>query len=177
MRSLWPSSSGRRACEPSSIQPMLTAGGGQGLLTQTENVMHSSQAVRGLCLLSMSLAAGCLPLCPQTNCIPPPSLMVYVTDAATDAPLGDAVVLEISGPTRRILEGEEAFCPDVHCRSLRNIARARIQVSAEGYEPVELSVEIPSDGCGQISQMRVVGLQRLGSSQQAVVAEDSVEGC
>lgn len=123
--------------------------------------------------LWVALLSGCSLLCPQPGCVNP-SVLIFVTDAETNAPL-DSVIVEVTTRfgTTALVE-QQVGCPSANCRSFvhNGVDVADFTVRAEGYDEAALQVPIPRDACDrQVTQRRDVALRRLGSGVAALVSE------
>jgi hypothetical protein len=126
----------------------------------------------------MLCSAGCALFCPEAKrCASNGAVVIRVVDADTSAPIsGPSVVASRDG---REIEGGscplDEFGPD-NCRAFGEPGRYHVRVSAAGYVSTELDVEAERDICGDFtSQVREVGLQRLGTSSAPLIS--NFEGC
>ena len=136
-------------------------------------------------LAALLVAAGCSLFCPgPSDCISNGAVVVKVVDAETKAPIVDATVLASSGSASAT---EVANCPydfaqggadagPSNCRAIQSPGKYHVVVRAPGYIDAALDVEAEKDVCGDLkSQVREVGLQKLGTVVQPVV--NASEAC
>lgn len=126
------------------------------------------------------LLAGCSEVCPPApRCARLGAVVIRVVDAQTEAPLRDAVVVWARSGAEAALEDcpdSAAWPNDGNCRALQEPGSYHLIVRAAGYTETSLDVAVSPDLCGHYaSQIREVGLQKLGSAAQPLV--DSSEGC
>ncbi|HEY3451039.1 MAG TPA: hypothetical protein VGK67_32075 [Myxococcales bacterium] len=143
------------------------------------------RVLTGVLVLVLVAAAGCSAFCPgPKDCISNGAVVVYVVDADTKDPLPDATVLASLGGAnppgvpacRYDFEHAGADAGPTHCRAIVAPGSYHLTIRAAGYVEAELDVDSPRDACGDVtSQVREVGLHKLGSSAQPLI--DSSEKC
>lgn len=138
-------------------------------------------------LAALLFAAGCSMFCPPApRCASIGAVVVRVVDADTKAPLVDATVRATgSGAETEVpdcpygVANPEGWDPDAgrsNCRAIQSPGKYHIVVRAPGYAETALDVDAWWDECGHLtSQVREVGLQKLGSAVQPMV--NASEAC